>query len=102
MTTYFFKKLHENEIPTHFIKENMDEVSLEVKDAVMFGNGLEVICRYRAGGRFYRRYGAYCEEGQALDAFVEMTTKADERGDPLISQDAVVDTHLSNHEESVE
>src|SRR5690625_2713080 len=93
MTTYFFKKLHENEIPTHFIKEDIDEVSLEVKDAAMFGNGIEVICRYRAVGSFYRRYGAYCEEGQALDAFVEMTIKDDERGDPPISQVALVYLH---------
>jgi len=101
MTTYFFKKLHENEIPTHFIKEDIDEVSLEVKDAAMFGNGIEVICRYRAVGSFYRRYGAYCEEGQALDAFVEMTIKDDERGDPPISQDALVDLHILSREEYV-
>ena len=31
-----------------------------------------MICRYRAVGSFYRRYGAYVEEGQTLDAFVEI------------------------------
>src|SRR5690625_2562174 len=73
MTTYFFEKLHEKGIPTHFIKVDPNDVSLEVRDAVMFGKGLELICRYRAVGSFYRRYGAYCEEGQALDSFVEIT-----------------------------
>ena len=51
--------------------------------------GLEVICRYRAVGSFLRRYGKYAEEGQALDAFVEVTLKDDEREDPPISKDAL-------------
>src|SRR5690625_6303311 len=56
MKTFFLKKLHKENIPTHFIEENFDEVSLIVKDAEMCGNGLEAICRYRAVGSFYRRY----------------------------------------------
>lgn len=89
MTTYFFEKLKEKSIPTHYIETNLDDVTMTVKDAQMFGNGLEVICRFRAVGSFYRRYGAYCEEGQVLDAFVEVTIKDDERGDPPISKDAL-------------
>lgn len=89
MTTYFFEKLREKNIPTHYIKTNFDEVAMIVKDAEMFGNGLEVICRYRAVGSFYRRYAAFCEEGQALDSFVEVTMKDDERGDPPISKEAL-------------
>lgn len=89
ITTYFFEKLREKNIPTHYIKTNFDEVAMIVKDAEMFGNGLEVICRYRAVGSFYRRYAAFCEEGQALDSFVEVTIKDDERGDPPISKEAL-------------
>src|SRR5699024_11090970 len=44
MTTYFFKKLEAKGIPTHFVEMNKEEVSLTVKDAEMFGQGLEVIC----------------------------------------------------------
>lgn len=90
MTKYFFEKINAQNIPTHYIDANVDDVSMTVKDAEMFGNGLEVICRFRAVGSFYRRFGAYCEEGQKLDAFVEVTIKDDERGDPPISKDALV------------
>ncbi|HAW69825.1 MAG TPA: phosphoribosylaminoimidazolesuccinocarboxamide synthase, partial [Firmicutes bacterium] len=56
----------------------------------IFGKGgLEVICRYRAVGSFYRRYGMYATEGQPLDAFVEVTLKDDAREDPPISEDAL-------------
>jgi phosphoribosylaminoimidazole-succinocarboxamide synthase len=89
MTRYFFEKLEEVGIPTHYIQSNLDEVTMTVKDAEMFGKGLEVICRYRAVGSFYRRYGAYCDEGQKLDGFVEVTIKDDERQDPPISADAL-------------
>jgi len=99
MTTFFFKKLLKKNIPTHFIKENFDEVSLIVKDAEMFGNGLEVICRYRAVGSFYRRYGDYCEEGENLDGFIEITLKDDERNDPPISRDALLMLKILTEEE---
>src|SRR5690625_1262494 len=99
MTTYFFEKLREKNIPTHYIKTNFDEVAMIVKDAEMFGNGLEVICRYRAVGSFYRRYAAFCEEGQALDSFVEVTIKDDERGDPPIAKDALVQLNILSENE---
>lgn len=99
MTKYFFEKLKEMNIPTHYIEANLDDVTMTVKEAEMFGNGLEVICRFRAVGSFYRRYGAYCEEGQKLDAFVEVTIKDDERGDPPISKDALVMLNVLTAEE---
>lgn len=90
MTTHFFELLKEKNIPTHFIATDLDDVAMTVKDAEMFGNGLEVICRYRAVGSFYRRYASICEEGQALDAFVEVTLKDDDKGDPPIAKEALV------------
>jgi phosphoribosylaminoimidazole-succinocarboxamide synthase len=89
MTRFFFEKLKENDVPTHFIDANIEEQTMTVKPAVVFGEGLEVICRYRAVGSFLRRYGKYAKEGQALDAFVEVTLKDDERGDPPIDRDAL-------------
>jgi phosphoribosylaminoimidazole-succinocarboxamide synthase len=76
-------------VPTHFISADLDEVTMTVKQAQVLGKGLEVICRYKAVGSFLRRYAAYCEEGQDLDKFVEVTIKDDERGDPVISKDAL-------------
>lgn len=99
VTTHFFKKLAEANIPTHFIESNFEETTMTVKDATMFGNGLEVICRYKAVGSFYRRYGAYCEEGQDLHAFVEITIKDDKRQDPPISEDALVQLNILTNEE---
>lgn len=89
LTKYFFEVLKEKEIPTHYIDANIEEATMTVQPAEMFGKGLEVICRYRAVGSFLRRYGLYAEEGQKLDAFVEVTLKDDERGDPPISEDAL-------------
>lgn len=102
MTTYFFGKLAEENINTHFIKTNLDDNALYVKDAEMFGDGLEFICRYRAVGSFFRRYGAYCEEGQLLDGLVEVTLKDDERGDPTISEEALVALGLLTNAEYAE
>lgn len=89
LTTFFFKKLEEKGIPTHYVSSNIDESTMTVKPAKVFGHGLEVICRYRAVGSFMRRYGLYAQEGQALDAFVEITLKDDERQDPPITKDAL-------------
>ncbi|WP_449540429.1 phosphoribosylaminoimidazolesuccinocarboxamide synthase [Ferdinandcohnia sp. Marseille-Q9671] len=89
LTTYFFERLKEKEIPTHYIDADIEQATMTVKPAEVFGKGLEVICRYRAVGSFLRRYGLYAEEGQQLDAFVEVTLKDDEREDPPISEDAL-------------
>ncbi|WP_438347025.1 phosphoribosylaminoimidazolesuccinocarboxamide synthase [Paenibacillus sp. FA6] len=89
LTKFFFEKLREAGIPTHYIDANIEEAVMTVKPATVFGKGLEVICRYRAVGSFLRRYGLYAEEGQSLDGFVEVTLKDDERLDPPISKDAL-------------
>jgi phosphoribosylaminoimidazole-succinocarboxamide synthase len=89
LTKFFFEKLKAEHIPTHYIDANIDDVTMTVTPATVFGEGLEVICRYRAVGSFLRRYGKYAEEGQPLDGFVEVTLKDDERNDPPISEDAL-------------
>ncbi len=89
LTKMFFEKIQEHGIPTHYIDADVDAATMTVKPAAAFGNGLEVICRYRAVGSFLRRYGMYAKEGQILDAFVEVTLKDDDRQDPPINEDAL-------------
>ncbi|MGJ9459990.1 phosphoribosylaminoimidazolesuccinocarboxamide synthase [Oceanobacillus sp. CF4.6] len=89
LTQFFFEKLKEQNIPTHFVDADVEKQEMKVVPATVFGQGLEVICRFRAVGSFLRRYGKYAEEGQRLDAFVEVTLKDDERQDPPIGSDAL-------------
>ncbi len=89
LTKFFFEVLKEKGIPTHYIDADIEKATMTVKPAEVFGKGLEVICRYRAVGSFLRRYGLYANEGQPLNAFVEVTLKDDDREDPPISQDAL-------------
>ncbi|NLB16906.1 MAG: phosphoribosylaminoimidazolesuccinocarboxamide synthase [Clostridiales bacterium] len=90
MTDYYFSKINEAGIRTHFVKANFDETTMEVKPAKVFGNGLEVICRNRAVGSFIRRYGEYIASGTVLPSYVETTFKNDELGDPLVTKDGLV------------
>ena len=90
MSIYFFEKVNNAGIKTHFINANLEDTTMEVLPAKVFGHGLEVICRYKAVGSFIRRYGDYIEEGADLPAYVEMTFKNDEKGDPLVIKDALV------------
>jgi len=99
LTEFFFKKLNEKNIPTHFISADIENATMTVQKAEAFGKGLEVICRYKAVGSFLRRYGMYAKEGQDLDAFVEVTLKDDARNDPPITKDALAMLNLLSHEE---
>ena len=90
MSIYFFEKLKEAGIKTHYVSADLENTTIEVLPAKVFGKGLEVICRYKAVGSFYRRYSDYVEEGADLDAYVEMTLKNDEKGDPLVTKDGLV------------
>ncbi|MGG0668345.1 phosphoribosylaminoimidazolesuccinocarboxamide synthase [Lederbergia citrisecunda] len=99
MTKFFFEKLADKGIPTHYIDADIENATMTVKPATVFGKGLEVICRFRAVGSFLRRYGAYCEEGQPLDAFVEVTIKDDDRNDPPITKDALAQLDILTEDE---
>ncbi len=90
MSIYFFEKVNAAGIKTHYVNANLDDTTMEVLPAKVFGHGLEVICRHKAVGSFIRRYGDYIEEGADLPAYVEMTFKNDEKGDPLVIKDALV------------
>ena len=91
MSIYFFEKVNAAGIKTHYVNANLNDTTMEVLPAKVFGKGLEVICRYRAVGSFFRRYSDYIEEGAPLPAYVEMTLKNDALGDPLITKEGLVD-----------
>jgi phosphoribosylaminoimidazole-succinocarboxamide synthase len=89
LTSFFYETMNNMGIPTHFIGSDIENNTMTILPAKMFGKGVEVICRYRAVGSFLRRYGMYAKEGQKLDAYVEVTLKDDDRNDPLITDEAL-------------
>ena len=90
MSIYFFEKINAAGIKTHYVSANLADTTMEVLPAKVFGHGLEVICRNKAVGSFFRRYGEYITEGADLPAYVETTFKNDALGDPLVTKDALV------------
>lgn len=94
----FFELLKSQGIATHFVGADVDAGTMEVLPAKPFGKGLEVICRKRAVGSFIRRYGDYIESGAKLDSYVEMTLKDDDKGDPLITKDALAALGIMDEE----
>ena len=101
MTTYIFDEVAKRGLAaTHLVETRLDETTMEVKPALPFGQGLEVVVRFIATGSFVRRYGLYAEEGRRLSApLVELTLKDDQRGDPLINDDALVELGLADRAE---
>ena len=90
MSIYYFEKINAAGIKTHYVSADLANTTMEVLPAKAFGHGLEVICRHKAVGSFIRRYGEYIEAGADLPAYVETTFKNDEKGDPLVTKDALV------------
>ena len=90
MSIYFFEKINAAGIKTHYVSADLATTTMEVLPAKPFGQGLEVICRHKAVGSFFRRYGQYIEEGADLPAYVETTFKNDALGDPLVTKDGLV------------
>ncbi|MFR6454727.1 MAG: phosphoribosylaminoimidazolesuccinocarboxamide synthase [Peptoniphilus lacrimalis] len=90
VSKYFFERLKEEGIKTHYINADLEKNVMEVKKASVFGKGIEVITRFVAVGSFIRRYGSYIEEGKPLNNYTEITLKDDDRDDPLIIEDALV------------
>ena len=83
---HYFELLKEAGIKTHYVSANLEDATMEVLPATVFGHGLEVICRLVATGSFIRRYGEYIADGTPLPGgYVECTFKNDEKGDPLVT-----------------
>lgn len=78
-------------IKTHYISADVDNATMEVVPAKVFGKGLEVICRLVATGSFIRRYGDYIADGTPLPGgYVECTFKDDAKADPLVTSEGLV------------
>ena len=83
---YYFEMLKKAGIKTHYVSADIENATMEVLPAKVFGHGLEVICRLVATGSFIRRYGEYIEDGTPLKGgYVECTFKNDAKGDPLVT-----------------
>lgn len=98
VTNHFFQILTNKNIPTHLVSIDLANNAMEAREALQPGKtvnpsagGLEFVCRPKAYGSFLRRYQKYVREKlQDIDCLVEVTLKDDERGDPLINDDALV------------
>ena len=99
MSIYYFEKINAAGIRTHFVSADLANTTMEVLPAKVFGKGLEVICRRKAVGSFFRRYNQYCELGQDLPYYVETTFKNDALGDPLVTKDGLVDLGVMTAEQ---
>lgn len=99
ITKYFYEKFNDAGINTHYISADLEKDMMEVKPAEVYGNGIEVICRFKAVGSFIRRYGMYATEGQDLDSYVEVTLKDDERKDPLITDEGLAQLGILSKED---
>ena len=96
---HFFELLKKAGVKTHYISANLDDATMEVLPATVFGHGLEVVCRLTATGSFVRRYGEYIKDGTPLPGgLVETTFKNDALGDPLVNEDALVALGVMSHE----
>ena len=99
MSIYYFEKINAAGIRTHFVNADLGTTTMEVLPAKVFGKGLEVICRRKAVGSFFRRSNQYCTEGQDLPYYVETTFKNDALGDPLVTKDGLVDLGVMTAEQ---
>ena len=98
-SVHFFELLKDVGIKTHYISANLDDATMEVLPATVFGKGLEVICRLKATGSFIRRYGEYITDGTELPGgYVEATFKDDGRGDPLVTCEGLVALKIMSEE----
>lgn len=96
---HFFELLKEANVKTHYVGADVENATMEVLPATVFGKGLEVICRLKATGSFIRRYGDYIEDGAALEGgYVETTLKDDVKGDPLITSEGLAALGIMSEE----
>ena len=87
---HYFELLKAAGIKAHYIDADVENATMEVLPAKVFGHGLEVICRLVATGSFVRRYGEYIKDGTPLEGgYVECTFKNDALGDPLVTSEGL-------------
>lgn len=95
ITSLIFKKLKEENIPSHFI-EKISETEQLVKKVTIIP--LEVVIRNTAAGSFSKRLGV--EEGTPLKKpLVEFYYKDDSLGDPLLIEDHIEELEIASRAE---
>jgi phosphoribosylaminoimidazole-succinocarboxamide synthase len=87
MTAYYFELLKKHKILTHYVSADLSKNEMVVRPAMVFGNGLEFVVRYKATGSFVRRFGLYCKEGEELPKVFEVTLKDDAHDDPPVTRE---------------
>ncbi|MBO0959255.1 phosphoribosylaminoimidazolesuccinocarboxamide synthase [Neobacillus sp. MM2021_6] len=95
ITSLIFLKLMEKGIHSHFIKRISETEQLVKKVTII---PLEVVVRNVAAGSFSKRLGI--EEGRPLSApLVEFYLKDDALGDPLLTNDHILELNVATAEE---
>ncbi|PLR76127.1 phosphoribosylaminoimidazolesuccinocarboxamide synthase [Bacillus sp. V3-13] len=95
ITSLLFSKLHERGIPSHFV-ERLSETEQIVRKVTIIP--LETVVRNTAAGSFSKRLGV--EEGKPLSKpLVEFYLKNDELGDPIVTDDHIVELGLAAKQE---
>jgi len=98
-SVYYFDLIKKAGIKTHYVGADIENATMEVLPATVFGHGLEVICRLVATGSFIRRYGEYIEDGTPLEGgYVECTFKNDAKGDPLVTSEGLAALGIMSQE----
>ena len=54
---HFFEILKKEGVKTHYVSADIDNATMEVLPAKVFGKGLEVICRFQLGGKSIQHVG---------------------------------------------
>ncbi|MDH6364427.1 phosphoribosylaminoimidazole-succinocarboxamide synthase [Enterococcus sp. PF1-24] len=82
ISQYFFELMEKNGIPTHYLGADLSENLMKVRELTV--PPLEFVLRYYTAGSMCRRFDL--AEGIAFEpAYLEVTLKSDEQGDPLIT-----------------
>lgn len=98
ITSYFFERLTQDGVDSHFIERTSDTEQLVKKVTII---PLEVVVRNFAAGSIVKRLGF--ENGQAFEKpLVEFYYKEDALNDPFISDDHVKLLGLANDEDIAE
>ncbi|QRN49505.1 phosphoribosylaminoimidazolesuccinocarboxamide synthase [Macrococcoides bohemicum] len=98
ITSYFFERLAQEGVDSHFIERTSDTEQLVKKVTII---PLEVVVRNFAAGSIVKRLGF--ENGQAFEKpLVEFYYKEDALNDPFISDDHVKLLGLANDEDIAE
>ncbi|MEJ6529475.1 phosphoribosylaminoimidazolesuccinocarboxamide synthase [Exiguobacterium sp. USCH10] len=95
ITTQLFELMHDNKIPTHFIKRISEREQLVRRVDII---PLEVVVRNVAAGSLAKRLG-WGEGTPLLAPIVEFYYKDDALGDPLLTEDHIRLLQVATHKE---